>query len=706
MTAGSARRLAWTLWVVSMILVALTLVVLILGRSTPPPVGSFGFRGFSMVFAVTFGTVGAIIATRHPRNAIGWVFCAMGVASGVQELAAQYAIYANLTNPSAHLPLAHVAAWLPSWIWVPITSGAAYLLLLFPDGRLLSPRWRIVIVIEVLGTAAASIGLALLPGPLNNFSVLRNPFPVGTRDAMRTLSEGGQIVYGAGIILAAIALIRRFRRASGEEREQLKWLATAGMFLALVLFASFIFGSTNVDTRDQIPGVFAMLVILGFTSVPVATGVAILRYRLYDIDIVINKAVVLGALAAFISLVYVAIVVGIGALVGRGDRADPLLSILATAVVALAFQPVRERVQRFANRLVYGERATPYEVMTDFSHRISGTLSVDEVLPQMAEAAARGVGASWSRVRVFLPGGAERSVTWPEGRDPGEAPSRTIEVVHQAEPAGEISVATQAGNPLTPAEDRLLEDLAAQAGLALRNVRLTFELQERLDQIAAHAEQLTASRQRLVTARDAQRRQLERDIREGAQGQLLAIEAKLGEAAGLVEEDTERAISLLDALGEEANVALEGLRDLARGIFPPLLADQGVRAALEAHVRKVGATVRLESTPAFGSARFDADTEACVYFCCVQAIQNVRRHAGDAPAVVRLSVEEDDVLFEIADEGSGFDAAATPAGMGLRIMQDRVDALEGTLEIRSAPGEGTRVIGRIPARVPSEVGVG
>jgi signal transduction histidine kinase len=703
MTPRSARRVALSSWVVSMILVALTLVFLGLGRSTSPPAGSFGFRGFSMVFAVTFGTVGALIASRHPKNAIGWVFCAMGVASGVQELAAQYAIYANLTNPSAHLPFAHLAAWLPSWIWVPITSGAAYLLLLFPDGRLLSPRWRIVIAIEVLGTAAGSIGLALLPGSLNNFSALPNPFAAGTRDTMLALSQTGQIVYGFGIILAAISLIQRFRRARGEEREQMKWLATAGMFLALVLFASFTLGSSNVSGQDQIPGTFAVLVILGFTSVPVATGVAILRYRLYDIDVVINKTVVLGALAAFISLVYVAIVVGIGAALGRGNHADPLLSILATAVVAVAFQPMRDRVQRFANRLVYGERATPYEVMTDFSHRIAGTVSVDEVLPQMAEAAARGVGGSWSRVRVFLPGGAERAVTWPPERAPGDVPSRAIEVLHQGEAIGEIAVAKPSGDPITPGEDRLLTDLASQAGLAMRNVRLTVELQDKLGQIAEQAKQLAVSRQRLVTARDAQRRQLERDIREGAQGQLLAIETKLGRATEQVEADPDAAVAILDDLGVEATAALEGLRDLARGIFPPLLAEEGVRAALEAHIRKTGARATIQVAPELRTARFDPDTEAAVYFCCVQGLQNVTRHAGDASAVVRLSETDGSLEFAIQDDGTGFEPRTTPKGMGLQIMLDRAEALGGTLSVESAPGGGTTVTGRVPVRAEAVV---
>ena len=159
----------------------------------------------------------------------------------------------------------------------------------------------------------------------------------------------------------------------------------------------------------------------------------------------------------------------------------------------------------------------------------------------------------------------------------------------------------------------------------------------------------------------------------------------------------------MDELGEEANAALESLRDLARGIFPPLLADQGIAPALEAHIRKVGARARVEAAASFTAQRFDDDTEACVYFCCLQAIQNVLRHAGNASSNVALSCDDEFVTFEVRDDGPGFAVATTARGMGIDIMQDRVDALEGNLEIESSPGEGTRVHGRIPIRVREEV---
>jgi signal transduction histidine kinase len=322
---------------------------------------------------------------------------------------------------------------------------------------------------------------------------------------------------------------------------------------------------------------------------------------------------------------------------------------------------------------------------------------VDEALPQMAEAAARGVGAVAGRVRLFLPGGGERVVTWPEDA-PASVPTRAIEVRHQGEPIGEVAVTKAPGDALLPAEEALLQDLASQAGLALHNVRLTDELEARLEELAIQADQLKASRQRLVTARDAQRRGLERDIREGPRHMLTAIATGVDRARDLAASSPADADAELERLGEQANATLEGLRDLARGIFPPLLADKGIVAALDAHIRKTGVRATLEIGPGFTDLRFDDRTEACVYFCCLQALQNVVRHAGNAESVVRLSTAGDSISFQVADRGAGFDPVSTDRGMGLQIMQDRVDALGGSFEVASGAGAGTTVSGRIPAR--------
>ena len=350
-----------------------------------------------------------------------------------------------------------------------------------------------------------------------------------------------------------------------------------------------------------------------------------------------------------------------------------------------------------ANRLVYGKRATPYEVMADFGHRMAGTIDVDRALPDLAEAARTGVRASAARVRLFLPDGSERPATRPDGADPG-AWERTVEITHQGERIGAIAVAKEAGDPLLPAESALLDDLAHQAGLAMHNVRLTDELQARLEQLAMQAEQLEVSRRRLITARDAQRRGLERDIREGPRKELEHIADALERATRIAPSEPAAAIATVDEIAGRAKATLEGLRDLARGIFPPLLADQGIVPALEAHIRKVGANATLDAASAVRGARFDADVEACAYFVCLQALQNVLRHAANARTLVRLWLEDGRLAFEVADRGPGFEASTTDGGMGLQIMRDRVDALEGELVVRSDPGGGTTVTGRVPAR--------
>ena len=687
MTSRTASRLAWGACSVAF----LSAVVAI-----PLKVRNGDFISLSeLAQYMAFGSiavVGAFVASHRSDNPLGWIYLGIAVTmilgAGVSQ---DYARYASFTNPGA-VRGGQIAEWLSNWMWVPPFGVlVTFAFLLFPDGHLPSRRWRPVAWFAVVAIVAMAVSFALQTEDYTDGlgRSTANPY---SSPGVASFFDGARQFAALALILCATlsvaSLFVRYRRGSRDERQQLKWLIFAAA--ALVAFMALPVEHGNGTWTDAIMGV-----LLAF--VPIACGIAILKHRLYDIDVVLNRAVVFGALAVFITLVYVGIVVGIGSILGGGDHANAGLQIAATAVVALAFQPVRRRVQRFANRLVYGRRATPYEVMADFSHRMAGTVVVERALPEMAEAAARGVGAVAGRVRLFLPGGGERVVTWPADA-PASMPTRSIEVRHHGEPIGEIAVTKAPGDALRPAEDALLEGLAAQAGLALHNVRLTYELEARVEELAIQADQLKASRQRLVTARDAQRRGLERDIREGPRHTLAGIAAGVDRAGKLASTEPTAAAEELDRLGEQANATLEGLRDLARGIFPPLLGDKGIVAALDAHIRKVGVRATLEVAPGLADLRFDDRTEACVYFCCLQALQNVVRHAGDTPAIVRLSAGPQVLTFEVVDRGTGFDPAATDRGMGLQIMQDRVDALEGSLEVVSAPGAGTTVTGRIRAR--------
>ncbi|MGH2654330.1 MAG: histidine kinase [Actinomycetota bacterium] len=347
--------------------------------------------------------------------------------------------------------------------------------------------------------------------------------------------------------------------------------------------------------------------VIAFGSLPAGLGIAILRHRLYDIDVVINRTVLFGLLAAFITAVYVGIVIGIGSLVG--GRGNLFLSIVATAVVAVAFQPIRSRAGHFANRLVYGKRATPYEVLSTFSDHLGEAYSTEDILPRIARMVGEATGAERARVWVRVGGELRSAAAWPDGGDasaplavkgaelptfPGE--ERPYPVRHQGELLGALSVETSRREPLNPTQEKLVTDLAGQVGLILRNVRLI--------------EELRASRQRLAAAQDEERRRLERNIHDGAQQQLVALAVKIRLARTMTGRDVEKAQSLLEELQGETQDALENLRDLARGIYPPLLADKGLAAALEAQARKAPFPVRVEPN---GIGRYPAEAEATAY---------------------------------------------------------------------------------------------
>jgi signal transduction histidine kinase len=474
---------------------------------------------------------------------------------------------------------------------------------------------------------------------------------------------------------------------------------------AAVILAIAALSSAVLDSVPALAGVRpldSVLGAIGMLSVATATGVAILRYRLYEVDLVISRTVTYAAVAALITAVYLAVVVGIGSLVGRGNSANVFLSVIATAIVALAFQPVRARLQHLADRLVYGRRASPYEVLSEMSRRVAEAYGED-LLPRMARVLAQGTGAIRAEVWLRLGGNLRQAAAWPaatgdppflpiSGIDPPAIPgsSHVVPVRYAEDLLGALALVKRPGDALSPIEIKLVEDLASEAGLVLRNVALTEELRE-------HVDELRTSRQRLVTAQDAERRRLERNLHDGAQQNLVALRVKLGLARSLALKDPGQVTALLGDLDREANEAIETLRDLARGIYPPLLADEGLAAAVKAQARKATVPVSVQAN---GIGRYPAEVEATVYFCCLEALQNVQKYAGASAATVSLDQRNGRLCFTVEDDGSGFEPGSTPKGAGLTNLADRLDALGGTLCIDSRPGAGTRLTGSVPA-VPS-----
>ncbi len=648
----------------------------------PWPVVDYAFSAFNLLLS------GLLLWLRPRDTAARLLVMGMTGTAAVFNLQA-FGVYEALT-PTALDEIAH------NVFQVMAATSYVAALLLFPDGRLVPrwPAWALLLLYVPLGVGVTAVAL-------------------GIDSTSRTVAL--IMVFGLLTPLTGVAAqAYRYRRAETTvERQQsrlLFWALVPALVIGLFVLTRGInesaFTSFEGRSIQIIPVELFRVFQPVFGIIPLALFLGLLRFRLWDIDRILNRAFVYGALAVFVSTVYVGVVVGIGRAVGaRQDNV--LLSIMATGVVAVGFEPVRERVQQLANRLVYGERATPYEVLSSFSARVGDEGASEERLTHMARLLAQGTAASRADVWLVVGGELRPAASWPEGKGPteplplsdgdipplgpvtGQAPVR-----YQGELLGALSVTKPGSETLNPVEANLLDDLARHAGLVLRNVRLTAELLDRV-------EELRASRQRLVAAQDEARRRLERNLHDGAQQQLVALQVRLGLAERMVAKGMP-VDDLLAQLRVDTADAIENLRDLARGIYPPLLAAEGLGAALVAQARKAAVPVEVHAEEL---GRYDQAVEAAIYFCCLEALQNIAKYADASSA--RISVEETpdgQLAFCISDDGKGFDPTTVAMGAGLANMKDRIDSLGGTLTIDGRPGAGTAVSGRIPvaARAAAE----
>jgi signal transduction histidine kinase len=676
----SRKQRAWAAWTIAAFATVMAIVGLgfaIASWRTPPPSADFGPRGFPGVLALEFAATGLILALKRPDNRMGWIFLVVALGSGFQQVAEGYAVWAVAGRGLTTVP-ARLAALGEDWIWILPFGTIGLALALFPEGHAISRRWSWWIGLCVAMSIVAVLGLATTTQPTYFADVVN---PIGISGAYR-LGNISSVFFLLLLVTGFASLIVRFRRSEDDEHEQMKWVAFSAAII-LIAFGAFIVAFLiEGNASTPLTNLLELAVVVGVATIPISVGIGILRYRLYDVDVVISKTLVYGALAVLIALVYVVIVAGIGTVVGA-DR-GPALSAVAAAVVAVAFQPARRRVQRVANRLVYGHRASPYEVLSAFAERLADSYSIDDVLPRLIRLLADGTGAE--EVSVWLRVGADlrRAAVWPAEEERSRTLGRTapqgriFEVRHQGEELGAINVVMPSGEAMAVDQERLVSDVAAQAGLVLRNVRLI--------------EDLKASRQRLVAAQDAERRRLERNLHDGAQQQLVALGVKARLAQQLARRDPAEVEPILGQIQADTDDALENLRDLARGIYPPLLADRGLVAALGAQARKaaVPTTVRGD-----GIGRFEQDVEAAVYFSCLEALQNVAKYAHASRAEIELSNGNGTLTFRVTDDGIGFDTTTTSFGTGLQGIADRLAAIDGSVDVRSSRGGGTTITGRV-----------
>lgn len=657
------------------------LVIALLG--TALDLGQAGANG-------AFLAIGAIIVVRKPGNVVGPVLIAFGLTWNTLHAADVMAAWFAESGD------VDVASWItlvfgplvPFGIWVQVP-----MILLFPNGRAAS-LWdrRFLWGTGLYAAVLAPVSVLARPQSLLDPTDAGYPHPfldAELADPLASAMGPLEVLLILAFIVAAIRLIMRARRSDPVERRQISWVGFGFSVYAVLGLSNGIF-----DPLDSVEGGFQFLDAALVLAIPVSIAIAIFRFRLYEIDRILSRSVTFGGLAVFIAGVYVAIVVGVGRLFG--GEAGFGLSVAASVLVALAFQPIRRRVERWANRLVYGERATPHEVLVRFSHR-SSELSDEELLDRIPQLMVDGTGARSAALWTRMGDGFATAAMWPAdagvrtlgGGNGFEDPEAdfSLPVFHDGELLGGLSLGKEPGEPVTPAEEGLLADLASGLGLALRNARLTGELRRQV-------EELETSRQRVLAVADAARRQLENTLDSGPQQQLVALKVKLGPTRKRAEQlGAVKTAGLLGQLEQQAGDAIKAVREFAGGIYPPLLEAEGLVVAIGQQARAAAIPVSIDGDAV---GRYSRDVEAAVYFSILEALQNSGKYAEASAVTVTLSANDGILTFEVADDGRGFDPASVAPGAGLNGIADRLDTIGGTMHVDSAPDAGTTVTGTIP----------
>jgi signal transduction histidine kinase len=506
------------------------------------------------------------------------------------------------------------------------------------------------------------------------------------------------LVLGTG----AFALFYRYRYHSDAiQRTQIRWIFWGALAAAMGLVLQIVIGIETLSSEGYIPSMLRDFVIYPIGQLlklllPVSVVFAIQRYRLWDINILVNRALVYGTLTTLIVAIYV-LVVGVLGTTIQG-RSNLLISILATGLIALLVQPLRDRLQRGVNRMMYGERDDPVTVLSRLGQRLEGTLVPDAVLPSLVETVAQTLKLPYVAIERTdprldsQPTVESSSITLSSPRIAYGSPQPDLfrlPLIYQSETIGQLLVAPRApGEPLSPMDRHLLDNIAHQAGMAVHAVNLTADLQR--------------SRQRLVTTREEERRRLRRDLHDGLGPNLASQGLKLAAVKQLLENDPTAAIPLLDQVMDQNKSTVEDVRRLVYGLRPPALDELGLVAAVRDHVAGMDgkSTLQIEiAEPSGGLPPLSAAVEVAAYRIILEALTNVIRHAQAKHCAIRFSVHRhessDDLQIEIEDDGKGMPEAHR-AGVGLRSMRERAEELGGACIIESRERQGTCINVNVP----------
>ncbi len=687
-----ARRSLWPWVVLSAVVVASVVGIAAAARdadSLASGLNGTAFAGLPLLFTA----LGVLIEIRQPGNRIGWLLIGIGgglVFAGLTDLA----VAAIDGTPDKLTGGMFLLLWANDSNWITFVFPTFLLLYVFPTGRLLSVRWRWApwLMLFMTGILLASFVVRTEVGPIDGPWAVANPIGFLDPDAVDLILTLPWLVALMVVVVGGVtAMVMRYRRSSNIERDQIKLVLVSVVFFA-VSYGLLALSESYTDESSLV----ALLLPIGFGGIPVAITLAVLKHGLFDIDVVISRSLTFGALAVFIGAVYVSIVVGIGAMFGAEGDAGFGLSILATVLVALVFQPVRRRVEHLANRLVFGERATPYEILAGFAQR-AAEMSDQELLDRIPRLIVDGTGASDAAVWVRTGNGYRTVSSWPDAAvvrtvdddGPFEDPDAdfSLPVYQDGETLGGLSLVKARGETMKPAEIELLESLADGLGLTMRNTLLT-------EHLRLQVHDLRASRDRVVKAADEARRGLEHDLDSGPQQRLVAIKVKLGPTRKMaLQHGAEKTAALLADLERQAGDAIQAVRDFAGGIYPPLLEADGLATALGHQTRGSAIPVEIRAD---GVARYPRDVESAVYFSILEALQNTAKYAGATMAHVELAEADGTLEFSVRDDGHGFDSSTVQLGAGLNGIADRIDTVGGRWHIDSGPGTGTVIRGWVP----------
>ncbi|GII00966.1 sensor histidine kinase [Planobispora takensis] len=707
----TAPRVAWAACALTTLLIVLSVVLSSLNGYHP-------IVQSHLLLVAACALAGGLIGAHRPGHPVGRLLALSAFCFALYEACGRYAIYgvpapAGAPGQGAPLPLAEAMAWPQTWLWIPANISLVLVPLFFPGG-LPSPRWRRFVRVAIAVTVPAAAVSALRPGVNEQVGVgpgVPNPLGLAAMAGPAEIAETTVLVVQAGLfIVGGLNLLARAWRSTGREREQIKWLAYAVGLAVLIASTRLAAGLADDDPGRVYPSVHSgweLVGALGGTLIPAGICIAILRHRLFDIDLVINRTLVYGLLSGCVTGGYVLVVGYLGALL---PSADLPASVLAAGLVALAFAPLRQRLQTWVNLLMYGERDDPYAVLTRLGRRLEASEEPDAVLSGVARSVAEALRLPYAAVETAAglrhssgPAPEERRGPAPgeeEGRGEGPAGRPAggllrLPLVYDGERVGDLVLAPRPGESRFGRRDlAVLTDLTRQVAVAVHAARLSADLRR--------------SRERLVMAREEERRRIRRDLHDGLGPTLAALTMRAETAHDLAEDGKVR--RLLADIVDDAEAAMTDVRTLVDGLRPPALDSLGLLGALRAHAIRQAPSLRVAVRAPDELPALPAATEAAAYRIVAEALANVRRHAGTAEAELRIEVAGTALVLEILDDGTG--AGAAPAreagggreGVGLVSMRERAAELGGSCTVEERPEGGTRVRVMLPTRMEGNAG--